>query len=1045
VLSSATWLVNGGRARPAGEPAVAVPDPLPVHLEDATMIDSTAPPPAANGNHPSAGEVLPVAAQPAYRPAVPGDRAADVIGRYQQVMQQFLDTQRSVMLAYLGRPDPVAAAAPAPAPAVVPACAPAPVPLASGNGEGPAKPLELTVARVPAAPAVPVVPRPAAVAPAALDADALRVRLLEVVSDRTGYPPDMLELDADLEADLGIDSIKRVEIAGTIVRELSLPDGIELDAEEMTSSRTLRQVLAVLERLGGPSAPGQVQPQAGGDERLPFVSVPVDERIGRHVLRPVDAPPASADGGLAAHGVVVIVDDSTGVGVALEARLSALGHRSIRLQGEDAVAAHEPAKALVHLGALGPGGVSAAELLSLAQQLRADLEAAAATGGAALIGATAFGGAFGVDGLPEAARAEDAAVCGFVKTLALEWRDVRVTAVDLDRADPETLAAQIAAELLAADGLVEVGYRNGRRTVLELLPEPVTDEPGAAPALDSDSVVLVTGGARGITAEAAVALAQRHCPTLLLVGRTAAGEADPELDGIDDGRELRRAVMARRSGAGETVTPAAVEDDVRRLTASREVRRTLERVRAAGAQVEYLRCDVADAQAFGGLIDDVYTRFGRLDGVIHGAGVIEDKLVRDKEPASLERVLAVKAGAARTLAARLRPDGLRFLFFFGSVSGRFGNRGQADYAAASEILNKLAQELDGRWPARVAAINWGPWGGTGMVSPEVQRQFEARGVPLIDVATGCSALLDELGVSAGDPEVVIGAAPPSAMLAADELTATGLGRLEVVRALDPDRDLYLADHCLDGKPVLPFAAAMELMAETAAAARPALQQGELSGIRLFKGVTVDGEIPHVRVVAESLPDNAVGVTIADAGTGRPCYRSVVRATVPAMSAPEPLEGLEPFPMTVADAYRDLLFHGPLFQGIEEIKGLDARGASTTLRGSTPADCVRDAGRARWLLDPVLVDAGLQMQVLWARLQWDVTLLPADIASARFLAGDLVGRPVLRHELRIRPESRPPLCLADHWFLTSDGRVVGVLTGVQGVGTRALNRLAEAAS
>jgi len=150
-------------------------------------------------------------------------------------------------------------------------------------------------------------------------------------------------------------------------------------------------------------------------------------------------------------------------------------------------------------------------------------------------------------------------------------------------------------------------------------------------------------------------------------------------------------------------------------------------------------------------------------------------------------------------------------------------------------------------------------------------------------------------------------------------------------------------------------------------------------------------------------------------------------------------------MTVDDAYRELLFHGPLFQGIQEINGLDERGASATLRGSAPAACLRDAGRAAWLLDPVLIDSALQVQVLWARLQWDVTLLPADIGAARFVARDLACRPVIRHELRIRPESRAPLCLADHWFLTADGRVVGMLTGVQGVGTRALNRLAGAAS
>ena len=80
--------------------------------------------------------------------------------------------------------------------------------------------------------------------------------------------------------------------------------------------------------------------------------------------------------------------------------------------------------------------------------------------------------------------------------------------------------------------------------------------------------------------------------------------------------------------------------------------------------------------------------------MIHGAGVIEDRLIADKSPDSLARVLAVKAGSAQTLAQRLRPDSLRFLVLFSSVSGRFGNRGQADYAAASEVLAQLANELD---------------------------------------------------------------------------------------------------------------------------------------------------------------------------------------------------------------------------------------------------------------------------------------------------------------------------------------------------------------
>ena len=257
----------------------------------------------------------------------------------------------------------------------------------------------------------------------------------------------------------------------------------------------------------------------------------------------------------------------------------------------------------------------------------------------------------------------------------------------------------------------------------------------------------------------ALELARRHRPTLVLVGRTPVGDEPAETAGITDHAELRRTLIAARRRDGDELAPALVEADLRRLLAQREVAENLAAVRATGAQVDYRAATSATRDAFGALIDDVYTTYGRIDGVIHGAGVIEDRLIADKSPDSLARVLAVKAGAARTLARRLRPESLRFLVLFSSVSGRFGNRGQADYAAASEALAQLANELDRSWPGRVVAIDWGPWSGTGMVSEALEREFERRGVALIDVEAGSRILADELASGrAGEAELVVGAA-----------------------------------------------------------------------------------------------------------------------------------------------------------------------------------------------------------------------------------------------------------------------------------------------
>jgi hypothetical protein len=258
---------------------------------------------------------------------------------------------------------------------------------------------------------------------------------------------------------------------------------------------------------------------------------------------------------------------------------------------------------------------------------------------------------------------------------------------------------------------------------------------------------------------------------------------------------------------------------------------------------------------------------------------------------------------------------------------------------------------------------------------------------------------------------------------------------------------------------------MELMAEVAVAAVPGGTIAGLRDIRLLDGVALEEDRPvSVRIDAEPQTDAAeVELTISPLSRGRAHYRARAQLLDPAQSVelageylprfahaqadtaaplPAALADLTAFPMRVEDAYRDLLFHGPLFQGIVAIDGMDERGASALLRPSQPGQCVAGADGRQWLLDPVLLDCALQIQVLWARMQWDVTLLPAEIGCYVRIAA--AGEDELvRHELRIRPASAPPMCHADHWFFGADGRLLALLQDVVGVGTQTLNRLAGA--
>src|SRR5215472_4697517 len=123
-----------------------------------------------------------------------------------------------------------------------------------------------------------------------------------------------------------------------------------------------------------------------------------------------------------------------------------------------------------------------------------------------------MGGAFGLPSAqPPWYAPSQAALPGFVKSLAQELAGVHCKAIDLDpRSPPQVLATQIATEILACDGEVEVGYRAQRRLVVCAAPARVGASGARGSSFGVHSVFFITGGGRGICAELACALARRY-------------------------------------------------------------------------------------------------------------------------------------------------------------------------------------------------------------------------------------------------------------------------------------------------------------------------------------------------------------------------------------------------------------------------------------------------------------------------------------------------------------------------------------------------------
>ncbi len=287
---------------------------------------------------------------------------------------------------------------------------------------------------------------------------------------------------------------------------------------------------------------------------------------------------------------------------------------------------------------------------------------------------------------------------------------------------------------------------------------------GRPPRLGPDDLVVISGGARGITAEVAVALAREWQPRLLVLGRSPSPE-DEEDEGIAacrDEAELRRYLL---SGPDRGRSPQAIGERVRRILADREIRSNLGRIAAAGSRVVYRSVDVRDRTAVRDVVARARDELGPIRGLIHGAGVLADRRIVDQTDAQFALVYDTKVAGLLNLFEAVDPEALEFLVLFSSSTARFGRTGQVAYAAANEYLNKWAQQAAIRLPdCRVVSFNWGPWAG-GMVGDALRSVFEKEGLHLIPPEAGARLVIDEIrdgDAGPGPVEIVVLADRPAA-------------------------------------------------------------------------------------------------------------------------------------------------------------------------------------------------------------------------------------------------------------------------------------------
>ena len=611
------------------------------------------------------------------------------------------------------------------------------------------------------------------------------------ITDKTGYPEELLEDEADLEADLGIDSVKQSEIMAKVRTEFKLSDIV--DSEEGLP-HTISDIVSYIKSNQSNTVPllnssipistdksiVNIQPDEFY-EMSRYSASTIDMAINDEASYPLENRNIlligdSKDGELSklmlerlseSNNKVALISplefdfsNSEDIKNVFQERVNQLGYVDciINLQG------------LTNIVSINSDMTTEeweSTVLSLYNGLfyssKISYEFLKNHTNSAYFGVTNIGKYFGVENNQnEVINPLGALVTGFVKALEKELRPFKTKVVDIDDSDHltnEEISNILLREFSSIGNLIEIGIKNKtRKGIVTKTMENVAFEEKYS--FSSNDVVLATGGGRGITFECAKQLALKTGAKLILTGRTDIPSMDEDyiqMTGVEfDSYKSRFMIQQKKLNPKYSALDILLKYE--KLRNSRILAKNIESLKNLNINFEYIKCDFASEKDVIRLKKYLNENNIQISGIINGAGLPSFGKVNAKNENAALNVVKVKANATFLLYKYFIQYGLvKFIIHMGSISGRFGMDGQVDYSAAADFLVKMSDNINSLSQTKSVVIGWPAWDEVGMATnDDVQKvQKYERGLSYISVSEGTQRFLEEIFLYKGTNEVLL--------------------------------------------------------------------------------------------------------------------------------------------------------------------------------------------------------------------------------------------------------------------------------------------------